>query len=76
MTDIITVEIPRLLTGNQACALLGIHRNTLRRWERSGLITPIKYNVNCYRYRADEVAALACGEVRTWDLKENENAPR
>lgn len=35
-------ELPELLTITQAARLLNVHKDTLRNWEKRGLIKPIR----------------------------------
>lgn len=35
-------ELPELLTIKQASALLNVHPNTLRNWEREGQVTAVR----------------------------------
>lgn len=59
-TDPLFQELPRLLTIDVVAALLGVHRNTLRRW-RVGEVGPKAHVLpgGGWRYREDEVLAWA-----------------
>lgn len=35
-------ELPELLTLKQACELLQVHPNTLRNWDKSGMLKAIR----------------------------------
>jgi excisionase family DNA binding protein len=50
-----------LLTAPEAAAYLRVTRKTLRRWENSGLLTPVRIGRNI-RYRRDDVDALLTRE--------------
>ncbi|MCJ7520933.1 MAG: helix-turn-helix domain-containing protein [Dehalococcoidia bacterium] len=48
-----------MLTISEACRLLNIHSNTLRRWGAKGLIKEFRIGPGCHRrFRAEDVAAL------------------
>lgn len=54
-----------LLTMREACQMLHVHANTLRRWSAKGLIKAYRFGVGYQRrYDADEVAALAVSQTR------------
>jgi len=45
-----------MLTTSQVCALLGVSRETLRRWEKSGKLTPLRNPMNRYKvYTMDQL---------------------
>lgn len=49
--------LPALLSIDEVCALLGVHRNTLRRWRLRGF-GPVGHTVGgAWIYREDEVLA-------------------
>lgn len=47
-----------LLPVREAARSLGVHENTLRRWEERGLIRAVRLPTGVRRYRADDVASL------------------
>jgi excisionase family DNA binding protein len=48
-----------MLTLGEACRLLNIHANTLRRWSARGLVTEYRIGPGSHRrYRAEDIAAL------------------
>ena len=48
-----------MLTLGEACRLLNIHANTLRRWSARGLITEYRIGPGSHRrYRIEDIAAL------------------
>lgn len=48
-----------MLTISQAAKLLGVHPDTLRRWEKAGKLSPIRFvNRGHRRYRSDEIMDL------------------
>ncbi|UCC61131.1 MAG: excisionase family DNA-binding protein [Dehalococcoidia bacterium] len=54
-----------LLTMREACQVLHVHANTLRRWSAKGMIRSYRIGVGYQRrYDAGEVAALAFNQMR------------
>ena len=54
-----------LLTMREACQMLHVHANTLRRWSAKGLIKAYRIGMGHQRrYDANEVAALAVSQMR------------
>ena len=51
-----------LLGVREAARRLGIHENTLRRWEQTGLIRAVKLPTGVRRFRAEDVERL-CEEM-------------
>jgi excisionase family DNA binding protein len=47
-----------LLGVREAARRLGVHENTLRRWEQSGLIHAVKLPTGVRRFRAEDVERL------------------
>jgi excisionase family DNA binding protein len=57
-------EIPELLTLREACAILKCHPNTLRNWDRSGVLKAVRIGSReDRRYRKEDVLRLC--EVKT-----------
>ncbi len=50
--------IPALLGVRSAAKQLGVHENTLRRWEKEGLIDACRLPSGVRRFRVDEIAQL------------------
>ena len=48
----------RLLSTRQVCEALGASRQSLWRWRRQGLLSPVKLSERKIRYHASEVEAL------------------
>jgi excisionase family DNA binding protein len=42
----------------EAARELGVHENTLRRWEQRGLITAVRLPSGVRRFRAEDIAEL------------------
>jgi LmbE family N-acetylglucosaminyl deacetylase len=49
----------RLLSAKEACAILGISRRTLARYEETGSVHAIRQSARIIRFDADEVERLA-----------------
>lgn len=47
-----------LLQVRAAARELGVHENTLRRWEQAGLINAVKLPSGVRRFRAEDIASL------------------
>jgi excisionase family DNA binding protein len=47
-----------LLQVRQAARMLGVHENTLRRWEQKGLLHAVRLPSGVRRFDAAEVAAM------------------
>jgi hypothetical protein len=60
---VVIEEVPMnpksLLGGRRAARELGVHENTLRRWEQAGLVRAIKLPTGVRRYRAEDIDRLA-----------------
>lgn len=53
---------PRPILPKQAAKILGVCRRSLARYEKRGLLTPIRISSKKIRYDAREVERLATGE--------------
>lgn len=52
-------NMPELLTLRQACEVLNCHPNTLRQWDKKGILVAIRLgNRRDRRYRKEDVLAL------------------
>lgn len=49
---------PLLLTAHQIRERYGLHRNTLYKWEKQGLLHPIRTPGGRRRYRKEEIERL------------------
>ncbi len=48
-----------MLTMREACQLLNVHSNTLRRWSKKGLVKEYRIGLGGHRrFKAEDVAAL------------------
>ncbi len=52
-------QIPELLTLKEACAILKCHPNTLRQWDKKGILPAIRIGVKrVMRYRKQDIMKL------------------
>ena len=65
-TDKPTAEsLPELLTLKEACEILKCHPNTLREWDRKGVLKAVRFGVRKdRRYRKGDVLRLMGEESR------------
>jgi excisionase family DNA binding protein len=50
--------LARLIGVRQAARQLGVHENTLRRWERAGLVRAVRLPSGTRRFRAEDIDRL------------------
>jgi len=56
-------EIPELLTLSEACKILKVHPNTLRAWDRKGILRAIRFGERGdRRYRKGDLIKLIKSE--------------
>jgi excisionase family DNA binding protein len=52
-------EVPELMTMKQVCELLKCHPNTLRQWDKKGILKAVRFGVKkIRRYRKEDVIDL------------------
>ncbi len=52
-------EIPELLTLQEACDILKCHPNTLRQWDRKGILVAVRFGERKdRRYRKEDILKL------------------
>jgi len=52
-------ELPKLLTLKEACEMLGVHPNTLREWDKKGVLKAVRIGVRGdRRYKKEDVMKL------------------
>ena len=52
-------KIPELLTLKEACAILKCHHNTLRQWDKKGILPAIRIGIKkVMRYRKEDILKL------------------
>ena len=52
-------EMPELLGLQETCDLLKVHPNTLRQWDRKGVLVALRFGVRKDRkYRKDDILKL------------------
>jgi hypothetical protein len=52
---------PETLTRSQAAKIFGVHPGSLKRWEKSGKLRPIRITARTLRYDKREVLAMLGG---------------
>ena len=52
-------KIPELLTMKETCELLKVHANTLRQWDKKGILKAVRFGARRdRRYKKEDVIAL------------------
>jgi len=52
-------DLPEYLTLKQACELLQVHPNTLRNWDKNGILKAIRIGAGkLRRYKKEDILAL------------------
>jgi excisionase family DNA binding protein len=52
-------EVPELLTLSEACELLKVHPNTLRQWDKQGILPAIRIGTKrVRRYRKEDIIKM------------------
>ena len=52
-------KIPELLTMKETCDLLKVHANTLRQWDKKGILKAVRFGARRdRRYKKEDVIAL------------------
>lgn len=52
-------KIPELLTMKETCELLKVHANTLRQWDKKGILKAVRFGARRDRkYKKEEVLKL------------------
>ena len=66
-----------LLTVREACQLLNVHSNTLRRWGNNGLIKVYRIGPTGHRrFKAEDLAAVVFEEAKRADTTKPRKFPR
>lgn len=56
-------KIPELLTMKETCELLKVHANTLRQWDKKGILKAIRFGARRdRRYKKEDVLTLMTGK--------------
>lgn len=54
-----TQKIPELLTLKETCEILKVHSNTLRLWDKKGILKAVRFGARMDRkYRKEEVLKI------------------
>lgn len=52
-------KVPDILTMKETCEILKVHSNTLRQWDKKGILKAVRYGERKdRRYKRDEVLKL------------------
>lgn len=52
-------EMPELLTLHEACSVLKCHPNTLRQWDKKGVLVAIRIGIKkAMRYKKEDIMKL------------------
>jgi len=52
-------KIPELLTLSEACQILKVHPNTLRKWDKKGILVAVRFGERRdRRYRKEDILKL------------------
>ncbi len=52
-------KLPELLTLTEACQILKVHPNTLRKWDRKGILIAVRFGERKdRRYRKEDIMKL------------------
>ncbi|MBU3979422.1 helix-turn-helix domain-containing protein [Patescibacteria group bacterium] len=58
----INEKIPELLTMKETCGLLKVHANTLRQWDKNGVLKAVRFGTRRdRRYKKEDVLSLLRG---------------
>ena len=59
-------EIPELITLQEACDILKCHPNTLRQWDRKGILVAVRFGERKdRRYRKEDILKLLNQKEKT-----------
>lgn len=54
-----TDKVPEILTMKETCEILKVHSNTLRQWDKKGILKAVRFGARKdRRYKRDEVLKL------------------
>ena len=55
-------KMPELLTLQEACEILKVHPNTLRKWDKKGILKAVRFGQRGdRRYRKEDIMRLVTG---------------
>ena len=49
---------PKMLTRKEVAEILGVHPNSIKNYEKAGIITPVRITTATIRYKYTDVEAL------------------
>ena len=59
-------KMPELLTLSEACQILKVHPNTLRKWDRKGILVAVRFGERKdRRYRKEDIMKLVNSRNKT-----------
>lgn len=59
-----TQKIPELLTLKETCDFLKVHANTLRKWDKTGILKAVRFGARRDRkYKKDDVMVFIKGTL-------------
>lgn len=57
-------KIPELLTMKETCGLLKVHANTLRQWDKKGILKAVRFGARRdRRYKKEDVLKFIAGQI-------------
>ncbi len=60
------LELPELLTLQEACEALKVHPNTLRQWDKKGILVAVRFgDRKDRRYRKEDILKLLNQKEKT-----------
>lgn len=58
-------QVTELLTLSEACQILKVHPNTLRKWDKKGILKAVRFGERGdRRYRKEDIMRLASSSSR------------
>lgn len=59
------IKLPELITLSEACEILKVHPNTLRKWDRKGILKAVRFGERGdRRYKREDIAKLISEEAQ------------
>ena len=58
-------KLPELLTLSEACQILKVHPNTLRKWDKKGILIAVRFGERKdRRYRKEDIKNLTADKTK------------